>query len=145
MYTAMQIAHFVIDICNKTNKPVSNLELQKILYFLQIYFLKECSGKLLYVDDIQAWSHGPVIPDIYYTFSGYGGIVIRNSYDVSDITKGIQDLLGPVVMQLSELGIWKLRGMSCQNNNAWGQTYKQGTGDRKVIDITLLRENELRL
>lgn len=39
-YTAMGIAKYVVDKCYKDNKPVSNLQLQKMLYFLQLTFIK---------------------------------------------------------------------------------------------------------
>lgn len=35
MYTAKEIAQYVIWLCNKKKYSISNLKLQKILYFLQ--------------------------------------------------------------------------------------------------------------
>ena len=38
--TASQLAHYVVDKCTKDGKPVSNLQLQKILYFIQAVYCK---------------------------------------------------------------------------------------------------------
>lgn len=39
MYDAVSIARFVINYSNKQEYGISNLKLQKIMYFIQAYFL----------------------------------------------------------------------------------------------------------
>ena len=39
MYSALEIAKYIIDKCTKDRCPVSNLQLQKILYYVQREFL----------------------------------------------------------------------------------------------------------
>ena len=63
-YRVDTIANYVIRYSNKHNLDVSNLKLQKILYFIQAQFLvnhdRPCFGA-----KIEAWSFGPVVPTIY--------------------------------------------------------------------------------
>ena len=40
MYNALDIAKYIITKCNKDGFPISNLQLQKILYNLQKFFLQ---------------------------------------------------------------------------------------------------------
>lgn len=40
MYSALDIAKYIISKCNRENCPISNLQLQKILYNLQKAFLQ---------------------------------------------------------------------------------------------------------
>lgn len=40
MIYAKQLAHYIVDKCTKDNHPVSNLQLQKIMYFLQSVFCR---------------------------------------------------------------------------------------------------------
>ena len=48
-------------------KGVSPLQLQKLLYYAQVwYFVK--TNDLLFLDDIKAWKYGPVIPDVWHSF-----------------------------------------------------------------------------
>lgn len=142
MYTAMQIARFIINLCYNEKRPVSNLELQKILYFLQVYFMRHHNGDLLFSDAIYAWPYGPVVPDVYYTFNGYGGGLIRNSYDVSDIAQEDQDQLTPVILKLEEKGPWTLVDMSHLEGGPWDQVFRGGAGDRRVIDVNLLPSDQ---
>ena len=40
MYTALDIAKYIIDKCTRENLAISNLQLQKILYYVQKTFLQ---------------------------------------------------------------------------------------------------------
>ena len=40
MYSALNIAKYIIDKCTRERYPVSNLQLQKILYYIQREFLQ---------------------------------------------------------------------------------------------------------
>lgn len=72
MYNAVNIARYVIERCSRTGKTISNLKLQKILYFIQAEFLIT-KGQPCFADEIQAWDFGPVVPEVYYTYRMYGG------------------------------------------------------------------------
>ena len=39
MYDVLDIARFVINYCNDREYDISNLRLQKLLYFIQAYYL----------------------------------------------------------------------------------------------------------
>ncbi len=138
MYSAMQIAHYIIDLCNRVGRPVSNLEIQKILYFLQVYYMRVHDGAALFTDDIYAWTYGPVVPEVYYTYNGYGGSIIRNSYDVSDIAENDSRDLRDVILRLEQKGPWNLVDMSHAKGGPWDTVYRNGLGDRKVIGKELL-------
>lgn len=78
MYKAMDIADFVIKYANETENPISNLKLQKILYFIQADFLVN-QGHECFVEDIEAWDFGPVVPSVYHAYKHYGGSYIPSS------------------------------------------------------------------
>lgn len=48
---------------------ITNLKLQKMLYFAQATHLA-LFNKPLFEDEIQAWSLGPVVPSAYFAFKG---------------------------------------------------------------------------
>ena len=50
---------------------MSNLKLQKMLYYEQGYHLA-AFGTPLFDDDIQAWTYGPVVESVYNHFKQYG-------------------------------------------------------------------------
>lgn len=60
-YDAAEVAKFIITECFKSNIAISNLKLQKMLYFLWVDFFKK-TGRRLFMDDFCAWQLGPVVP-----------------------------------------------------------------------------------
>lgn len=55
-------------ICKKildlSNNKISNVSLQKLLYFIQAYSLVD-RDKPAFDDRIEAWQYGPVVPEAY--------------------------------------------------------------------------------
>ena len=49
---------------------ITPLALQKLLYYAQAFFYA-IFGETLFVDECQAWSRGPVYPEIYYKYQKY--------------------------------------------------------------------------
>ena len=50
---------------------LTNLKLQKLLYYQQGYHLA-AFGTPLFAEDVEAWMYGPVVPAVYDVFSAYG-------------------------------------------------------------------------
>lgn len=71
VYSAKDIAKYCIYYCsNKLNRPISNLQLQKILYYTQASFLIK-KNKPCFDEPIVAWKYGPVVVDEYHTYSSF--------------------------------------------------------------------------
>lgn len=58
-YSAFDLARYVLKKCIDENHPVCNLQLQKILYYIQECFLKEKDRKA-FPEPIEAWQFGRV-------------------------------------------------------------------------------------
>lgn len=56
--------------CNLENIRMTNLKLQKVLYYVQTKSLIE-TGNPVFEDDFEAWRSGPVIRDVYREFMRY--------------------------------------------------------------------------
>lgn len=67
---AGEIAAYVINKARELGYPVSNLKLQKILYYLQGGFTAKYN-RPLFNEDIEAWQLGPVVPSIYFNYRSY--------------------------------------------------------------------------
>lgn len=81
MYSALQIAEYVIKYSTSQRVPVSNLRLQKVLYFIQAEFLVSKNSPC-FNDRIEAWGLGPVIPTVYRKYKIFGA----SSIPVPNIT-----------------------------------------------------------
>lgn len=73
MYNVLDVCRFIINYCDEKDYSLSNLKLQKILYFIQAYFL--CSDETqrpCFSERIEAWDFGPVVPVAYHEFKRFG-------------------------------------------------------------------------
>jgi len=69
----------VIDIANKllakassddSDELISNLKLQKLLYYMQGFHLAYF-GEPLFAEEIEAWKYGPVVPSVYNQYKNF--------------------------------------------------------------------------
>lgn len=76
MSQVLDIAKYLIYKSNKLNKPITNLELQILLYALQQEQAK-VYNKTLFYDMIDISTPFPRINIVYYYFAGYGAMPIE--------------------------------------------------------------------
>ena len=129
-YTAEIIAkwllkynEFVRDIENEDTDQISNLKLQKLLYYCQGAFLAIKNEKL-FEDDILAWTHGPVIEEIYQEYKkfGAGGITeIPNEKVLID--EETREVLINTYNTFGKYSAWGLRNLT-HNETPWTETKK---------------------
>src|SRR5258707_15495854 len=62
--TAQYIAECLISLSHEKQDPVSNLKLQKLLYYSQAWHLALFKTPL-FEEEIEAWVHGPVVPQVF--------------------------------------------------------------------------------
>ena len=58
-------------VIQKSANPISNLKLQKLLYYVQGWSLAIYDRPAFY-EEIQAWVHGPVVPAAFYEYKHFG-------------------------------------------------------------------------
>ena len=80
MYSAIAVANYIIEYEHSKNRMISNLKLQKLLYFVQAQFFIEY-GRPCFDDRIEAWSFGPVVVDVYHAYKIYGSLDITKLKD----------------------------------------------------------------
>lgn len=71
MYDALDISRYIINKLNDQGQSISNLKLQKLLYFVQGFFLA-LDDEPCFSNRIEAWDFGPVVPDVYHEFKIFG-------------------------------------------------------------------------
>lgn len=108
MYTAVEIARYIINRCIRLGKPVSNLQLQKILYYVQGEFMRSTDGEILFEDDIMAWKYGPVVPNVYYAFNNYSSSDINIPQEQITLEENEMNVIDPIIDTKSNLNAWKL-------------------------------------
>lgn len=140
--TAKDIAnYFLSQVCEECGDSISNLKLQKLVYYAQGFYLA-LHGKPLFKDEIRAWQHGPVVPLLYRKYSSYEANPIPRpkKVDLSIFTKAIRDFLDEVYNVFGQFSAWKLRDMT-HSEPPWKNTPQNGIithTSLKAYFITLL-------
>ncbi|MDD3794695.1 MAG: DUF4065 domain-containing protein [Lachnospiraceae bacterium] len=138
MYSALDLSKYIVSKCIKENHPISNLQLQKILYYIQKEFLK--NGCFAFGDDIEAWQFGPVVPNVYYHYCGFGAMAISNSRDNYTIKSDDAAIVDDIVEKKRLLDPWTMVSETHKPNGAWAQIYnKNGVRNHKVIPPDLIK------
>ncbi len=141
MLNVLNVARYVINYSNQQDYGISNLRLQKLLYFIQAHYLT-CtdSDSPCFSDEIEAWDFGPVIPAVYHEFKrfGSGNIPTITSYIVFDdkdiwsahsvefdnesIPKCDQEKINKVVDKFSSYSTTSLVSLT-HNQRPWKEAY----------------------
>jgi uncharacterized phage-associated protein len=98
-------------------------KLQKLLYYSQGLHLAIFNEKL-FDDEIEAWTHGPVVPSVYHEYKEYGNNIIPRpeSIDFKKYKKKeIHLFLDEVYAVYGQFSAWKLRNMT-HNEPPWKDT-----------------------
>jgi uncharacterized phage-associated protein len=92
--SSFDIAKFFIEIANKTGSFISNLKLQKLVYYAQAWHLG-LYDRPIFDEDFQAWVHGPVIPELYQAYKHFGWKPIQEDVELdlpAEITSHLQEV-----------------------------------------------------
>ena len=74
-YQARDIAEYIIYREASQGRTVSNLRLQKLLYFVQAQFIVQ-KDVPCFTERMEAWDYGPVVPEVYRAYKFYGSNAI---------------------------------------------------------------------
>src|ERR1700744_6380025 len=98
MATALDVAKYILLISNDEDGTlISNLKLQKLLYYCQGFSLAML-GRPLFDARIKAWEHGPVVPEVYkvYREAGAGSIPPPTDFDANSLSVEDRSLINEV-------------------------------------------------
>lgn len=147
-YSAESIANAFIELAADEGKPLSNMKLQKLLYFAQGHSLS-LRNEALITDEAQAWDYGPVYPEVYHAFKHFGSADIRKplSHPFADLDGDDEDsdpwaapkdgkdraFLHAVWNAYSSKSAVQLSEMSHAPGGPWEQAREANPGGRHVV------------
>ena len=141
MFSALDVAKYIVGYCCDKKHPITNLKLQKMLYFIWVEYYQKYN-EALFIDDICAWPLGPVIPEVYYEYCSYAGLPISISED-SCIDAHTALRLEPIIDKYMYEPTSSLVDKTHQAGKPWSLIFKDGVGNRKIIPFSLIRELEV--
>lgn len=113
-YKALDIArYFVWKSSQGGEEPISNLKLQKLIYYAQGLSLA-MHDRPLFEDLILAWTYGPVVRSVYdvYKEKGASGIAPDPSYDSESIGKDTRAFLDEIYDAFGQFSAGRLMQLS---------------------------------
>lgn len=130
MYNAHEIASYVINWCHRHKIPITNLKLQKLLYFIQGENCRIRHTRLI-SDDFYAWQLGPVIPKVYYEFAIYSSSVLPKQQCSISFSSDELFIINQILLKYASKSTWDLVDIS-HSQDPWKYNY-QVFGDRSLI------------
>lgn len=106
-------AFFITRAAEEDDIGLSNLKLQKLIYYAQGFHLAIHESPL-FPERIEAWTHGPVCPTVYREYKQYGsGLIPAPSVNpVQELSDDERGLLEEVFLVFGQFSAWKLRDMT---------------------------------
>lgn len=135
-YSALDVAKYVIEHEHSKGREVSNLRLQKLLYFVQAKVLME-TDEPCFEDEMQAWDFGPVVPSVYYKYRIYGSMDIEMNEDVPNIESKIIEFISAILEFCSNYPTYQLVEITHQQS-PWINARSRGI--KSVISPVAIKE-----
>lgn len=161
MHDPRAIANYVLELAEEDARPITNIVLQKLVYFCHAFFLLENNTPLV-TGYFEAWTYGPVHPVVYKSFKEYGANPIVGRALRHNLITGTYGTIDPVtdldarrsvravMANFSKLSAGQLVDLSHATNGPWHFTVENAKinanlGLRITDDVTRSRFKYLKL
>lgn len=144
---AMDLANYIINKSIEIDNPVNNLQLQKILYFINALHYKRYGAFLITDESFLAWRHGPVIESVFDKLAINCAEKLKEVQD--EIDPNIQKdeageyvnfkLIDEDIAYFSKIDPWTLVEFAQHPEGAWAKT-TQGSVIHKRLIIAEVEE-----
>jgi uncharacterized phage-associated protein len=133
-YDVRAIANFALDFASSRGLNLTNVTINKIIFFLHAWYLAK-TGKPLVSAKVEAWDYGPVFRELYSEFKHLGKrpITVRASRRnpvtakkeecVEPINDAELEFLRPLLERYVGLSASKLIELSHVRGGPWDQVY----------------------
>jgi uncharacterized phage-associated protein len=111
LYRAQQIADYLVADAHELGSFLSNLKLQKLLYYVQAWHLA-IKDRPLFPEEFQAWIHGPAIPEVYQRFQEYGWRNIDEDVESPSLDRDTEEFLQEVLDEYGPLDARRLEWLT---------------------------------
>lgn len=145
----VQDAFYLIDKFNQNGKSVSNLQIQKLMYFFEAYYMNVYDVDRLYECNFNAWTFGPVSIPLYEKFRkfGSGAIILTDQERESgkNISKEKKILLDNIYIAFKDITPQRLVELTHMQDSPWHEVWikngeKVGYGANTYIDKIKMRD-----
>ncbi|WP_082663378.1 type II toxin-antitoxin system antitoxin SocA domain-containing protein [Sinorhizobium sp. Sb3] len=134
-------------ICERADWEITNLQLQKILYLCQMFYMGRNHGQRLFDGHFEAWDYGPVEPNLYHRVKIFG------SDDVEDVFHRARTfrrddprrkVMDDVCDKFLKFSAGDLVEITHWDEGAWAEHYTPGARGVRIPDEDIWAEYDRR-
>lgn len=145
-FKATAVANTLLDIAKAHGQTLTNMQLQKLIYFAQGWALAY-RGVTIVDEQAEAWPYGPVFPSVYHEFKRFGSAPIltkATEFDPKNWLREVPSVDNPDAKAFLE-SIWasygkfsgpQLSQMTHVDDGPWALARRESQGMRST-DIPL--------
>lgn len=142
-YSVVDVSSYIILSSKLNNNGVSNLRLQKLLYYVQAEFLLE-QGVGAFKEEIEAWDFGPVVPEVYHMYKMFGREdIVYPLYmfidSVDKIEQNDREIIDDVLKRSKNIPTMELVNMTLQEE-PWKDAYEYA----KLMGVGIISKESIR-
>jgi hypothetical protein len=106
-YDVIELSEKLVELASELDLSISNLQLQKILYYVQGNYLKTYKRKA-FKETIECWEYGPVVKRAWKFFSYYGQEPIKKFGNTIKLRNDEIALFKKILEDCLNLNVWDL-------------------------------------
>lgn len=135
MYDVLTIAQYILYFAYKRGDLITNLKLQKLLYYLQAWYVVKNKGQPLFKESIEAWQYGPVVKEVYEAYKCFGRNPINDESlpNEFNLSKNVTECIDSVLNAYMDYSASTLV-QSIHQDLPWQEAYSSQTSP-KIIKL----------
>lgn len=132
---------------NIKKAEITNLKLQKLMYFVEAYYMVDNKEQLeLFDTGWSAWDYGPVNKKLYKYYKKYGSMPILLSHEEIDKIKELPEInrkyIDKIFNIFSNFTAFELVTLTHLDGSPWSELYKENNREKRY-DFAQLNESEI--
>lgn len=141
-YRAVDVARRMVEISIDKELWLTNLELQKVLYFTWVDYFAKYRVRLFEDQEFEAWKYGPVVPDVYYDYwLNVANLIFITDHPTNPIDSKTSDFLEEELRKYTGMSAGHLADKAHQEGSPWQRSYQEG--DKTKIPFSAIEESVL--
>lgn len=121
-------SEYIISFFKNHNQEVTNLMLEKLLYFLEAIYMSITDENKLYEEEFYAWNFGPVNKKVYSKYKSFGKLPIKLNRKIT-INPNNEKYVKFLYDLFKDFTAFDLVNLSHSENSPWYEINKEYNGD----------------
>ncbi len=136
-------SYYLINLFTKDNREVTQLQIQKLMYFFEAYYMNVKNTDKLYECNFNAWMFGPVAIPLYKEYKNFGEFPINLTEEKiqigEQIDKSKKELLDELYKVFGKLNANALVNLTHKVGSPWYNKWNENNqrvvyGEASYID-----------